>query len=532
VRVHAVDHDDVDRYLSSLLPRRGRPPSPAPAASRGEKREKWTPPRVDPDVERRPLPLPRPLGMEKRSQPEPGRWSGRRPRNYWMDMRNVERELVEFWDAVGVAADDYATGGGSKRPSIPSEALLNYFGRHDLRGAITAHGGRDSLSERLGSLPIVPGRWADAVRWSPEVRRLLETHGVQAGGELSPDVPPSNGYHRKYADKEKPLLPGGEGPYWRARVAGKAAGFVGVEAAPGADGRAKLEEQEGTDSEEARDRLRGGEVEKGDAGITTEIEADRSATNGTNILLEDVAPQRWQHVNTRKKYGYWNDFTLRSEIYEFITRYMEFSGRPAIWMPRLADFDAHGRSDIQNAINRFGGANVLCKKYCLVPFQEWQYFESLYQLCVGLKAFQKTYGGDNPNVFPPLADIKDCGLVDLYYLIQRNGGKKIIAKRFDLLLPADDPGPKRQTDATEMKWGPFSLDFALELMEHVRGKMLDIRPGDPAALLQTPGKIWMPSEQELLQEGERGKRMAGLVRKYGGYESVARRVGLTHSSRP
>ena len=51
---------------------------------------------------------------QKRRQPQL-----RRPRGYWSDIANVEGEIIRFWTNVG----------GPPSNAIPSEGLLNHFGR-------------------------------------------------------------------------------------------------------------------------------------------------------------------------------------------------------------------------------------------------------------------------------------------------------------------------------------------------------------------------------------------------------------------
>jgi hypothetical protein len=121
--------------------------------------------------------------------------TNRRPKYYWTDLKNVERELREFWTSNGdvtIAAtvgdnidiDEYAYA--NEPPLIPNNQLLNHYQRHDLRAAIYAHGGRERLAASLGAgARIMPGRWTDAVQESPELRKLL-----QIDPSLSAERPP------------------------------------------------------------------------------------------------------------------------------------------------------------------------------------------------------------------------------------------------------------------------------------------------------------------------------------------------------
>ena len=81
----------------------------------------------------------------------------RKPRNYWLDLRNIETDFHDFWTSIHV---DHTI---SRPPPIPNEALLNYYKRYDLRAAIVTHGGRRKLASDLGGSFIIPGKWAAAV---------------------------------------------------------------------------------------------------------------------------------------------------------------------------------------------------------------------------------------------------------------------------------------------------------------------------------------------------------------------------------
>lgn len=104
----------------------------------------------------------------------------RRPKYYWFNATNLRNELFNFWTQRGVQLKK------SQIPPIPSEVILLYYERHDLRAAIAKNGGRLSVSNMLRGAPIVPGRWQDAVEESPETRALIEADPI-----LSLERPPS-----------------------------------------------------------------------------------------------------------------------------------------------------------------------------------------------------------------------------------------------------------------------------------------------------------------------------------------------------
>ena len=69
-----------------------------------------------------------------------------------------------------------------------------------------------------------------------------------------------------------------------------------------------------------------------------------------------------------------------------------------------------------------------------------------------------------------------------------------------------------------LSWGPFSVRFAIQLLQFIRSKYLLLNPPLSCA------HISMPSESDLLRCGH--VDLAAQVTRYGGYENVARRLGL------
>jgi hypothetical protein len=92
--------------------------------------------------------------------------TNRHPRNYWYSTANLQKELTQFWTDHNVPLPH------TNSPPIPSEYILNFFGRNDLRWGIVQNGGRENVSHLLGGAKIVPGRWKDALELE-EVKYLL-----------------------------------------------------------------------------------------------------------------------------------------------------------------------------------------------------------------------------------------------------------------------------------------------------------------------------------------------------------------------
>ena len=86
--------------------------------------------------------------------------TNRRPRRYWANITNFQHELELFWLDRGLEHDGVL---------VPSESILYYYNRHDLRGAIASLGGRQSLAAMSPKIRLLPGRWADAIEQYPEL---------------------------------------------------------------------------------------------------------------------------------------------------------------------------------------------------------------------------------------------------------------------------------------------------------------------------------------------------------------------------
>ena len=213
-------------------------------------------------------------------------------------------------------------------------------------------------------------------------------------------------------------------------------------------------------------------------------------------------------------------------------------GRPSIWMPRHSEISDEGRDDLSQAITRFGGADVICSMANLVPYKEWLYFESQLELFIELEAYLvkhklKTAGANEESVnnlfFPKLADIRRHGHNRLHDLVMDFGGRKMTAIRLGMEYQA-------QTSVEifrGMSYGDFNLEFAIKLLLFVRKEMMRCEPfveNDSQRNDGVEGKqldknhIEMPTIGALLLAGE--TRLAQDVKKYGGHESVARRLHL------
>ncbi len=106
----------------------------------------------------------------------------RKPRSYWLDIENLRKELYDFWikDAKVYLSPDEPL-------PIPSQTVINLFQRYDLKNGIYAHGGRESVVDRLGNAVLVPGKWSEAAKTCSVIQQLLDQSD---GNNMSHDIPP------------------------------------------------------------------------------------------------------------------------------------------------------------------------------------------------------------------------------------------------------------------------------------------------------------------------------------------------------
>lgn len=192
-------------------------------------------------------------------------------------------------------------------------------------------------------------------------------------------------------------------------------------------------------------------------------------------------------------------------------------------MPRLSEFTSTGREDLWNAVRRFGGAKLICRKGGLVPFREWNYIEGLYDCMLELKSYLDEYHDGDYTTFPVVCKMKERGYKRLHGLIQYYGGRKFLASRLGMKHnTSTKKWSMTDLESAGMNWGAFDLDFGISLLHFVRNENMKKRPP-----LRNP-EIAMPSQKRLLASGEKGAYLDLKICEYGGYENVARRLGLAY----
>ena len=217
--------------------------------------------------------------------------------------------------------------------------------------------------------------------------------------------------------------------------------------------------------------------------------------------------------------------------YQFLEDRRVSENMPESWMPRLSDLEQAGRSDLATAIQRFGGVQIVSSKAGLVPFREWNYVEGMNEMLLGLKEYLDEYHGSDYKTFPVATTLKIRGKDRLYALVQYYGGVKFLAARLDMDYVGKKSRRRRRKDdsqlaSADMNWGPFDLEFAIELYSVCRDQQLKKKPP-----LTVP-EIQIPTRRVLADYGDKGAMLHDKILQYGGYENVARRLGLGFAFEP
>lgn len=253
-----------------------------------------------------------------------------------------------------------------------------------------------------------------------------------------------------------------------------------------------------------------------------------------------------RRVHTKE---FWSKEKVMKELYIYLEEYRETMHRPAVFMPQLAEL-RQNQSRLFNACSRYKALSHEVHLYFsslnstsddgfhnsggiqtdagLVPYQEWRFFDSQLQLYVELENYVSIYHNSSEEIFPEPVDVLMNGHTNLHDLIRIHGGKTMLAQKLDMQLcdnSVNDSTDSYQTSTTMsnikkdyQSWGPFSLRFAIELLHFIRSRYLLLNP--PLSC----SHISMPYESDLLRCGH--ESLAIQVAQFGGYENVARKLGL------
>ena len=247
------------------------------------------------------------------------------------------------------------------------------------------------------------------------------------------------------------------------------------------------------------------------------LKIDASLSPDQSPSASSSSEDKWSHASDRKPKGYWNLTRVIAELYEYVDGVRQEHGRPSVWMPRPNEMAASGRDDLRQAIQRFGGTKKICALAGMVPFREWYFFEGQLELLILLKEYIDEYENGEYTSFPNASDVRRNGYEQLYSLIQYYGGRKYLAFRLGMSAGSELP----MDDLVGVNWGDFDLVFAISLLSFVRQDHMARRPPLSTPLLVMPRRKRLLAEEPWLHE---------CIQKYGGYENVARRLGLAFFS--
>lgn len=195
-------------------------------------------------------------------------------------------------------------------------------------------------------------------------------------------------------------------------------------------------------------------------------------------------------------------------------------------MPRPSELAAAGREDLKQAMHRFGGHESIGRRAGMIPYQEWFYFEGQLELLLELKRYcDEQQEQSDYSVFPTVSEMRQKGYQRLYALIQYYGGRKFVALRLGM-VSGRRTIPSRQY-RVDMDFGPFDLIFGIRLLTLIREDQWQKQPPLKRRVIAMPSPAKLHSTVSLLPDGTRlGVWLHGKINEYGGYENVARRLGL------
>lgn len=221
----------------------------------------------------------------------------------------------------------------------------------------------------------------------------------------------------------------------------------------------------------------------------------------------------------KQRKEFWSKEKAIRELYCYLDNYKKYKSRPSVFMPQLSELKHEGYQKLFNACSRFkklpqGDAfgNSIQYSAGLVPYKEWRFFESQLQLFVELQHYLNLHHEGKEDTFPDPDVVKKRGHVQLSHLIRTHGGKLLLAQKLDMELAA--------STMSIQSWGQFSLNFAIQLLQFIREQYMTISPPLTFPIIS------MPSEQDLIRFGY--DDLKHQISRFGGYENVARRLGLAY----
>ena len=173
-------------------------------------------------------------------------------------------------------------------------------------------------------------------------------------------------------------------------------------------------------------------------------------------------------------------------------------------LPSAAQMRRCGRCDLVQAIHRYGGSEAVAARFGMLSAAEYSYHYEFYSFLRELKSYQEATG--QVGKMPALTHMKRDGRADLVRLVRKHGGQQVLAARLCLKLDRER--------SPRMLWGPFDLDFAIDLLNVSQAVALDV--GNNRRML-------LPTDDDLAVIGR--PDLSTRISEYGGRADVARRLG-------
>ncbi|KAL7560716.1 hypothetical protein ACA910_021444 [Epithemia clementina (nom. ined.)] len=453
-----------------------------------------------------------------------------------------------------------------KKVLIPNEMLLRYFGRHDLRAAIASQGGRSVLQETLPAR-IMAGRWETATQNQnyTEVYTLIQKHSPFLSMQQSP-------YAALLSQHQQPRAPVNQQDK------------VGLR-------RNFSISSKNTTTQTRQEHSDGSDRDDKNAATTTTTSVSRTLwSHHTETRkpkgywdLQRVLCELYQYMDLVKQ--------ERGRPSVWMPRLSEIaaSGRPEL-SQALRRYFGGTSSKKNNKMNVISLQNRICSVAGMIPYQEWHYFEGQLELLTLLNEYLDEFRNGDYSTFPTVYTMKQyfnmsnggndnhssngSNYEKLHALIQYYGGRKFLSARLSMnsgcssnSQHATFSNAARTTATTQsLSWGAFDLVFAIRLLNYVREDLMQKSPplalsspqpspssssGVTTATKKMVPMIWMPSRSKLLQQNSfsslgsngnhhqtslvdniEGRWLDEKIMAFGGYENVARRLGLMFFSSP
>jgi len=377
---------------------------------------------------------------------------------------------------------------------MPTSTELRQADRRDLDRAINQLGGYDRVAKQWGLTPKYtrkPGNyWKNFSHVEKELLDFIAEYGtpgvmpikaelLKAGrGDLAKAIK-NHGGIESVAQQLKLQLPSykrKQRGYWEefANVKGELLHFIEENGVPGFMPTQQQLVQAGRDSLAYAVDLHGG--------------------------FSAVAEQLELHLSyAKKREAYWDDFAnVEQELVAFIKEH-GISGK----MPTRAELRAANRSDLDSALNKYGGLTAVAERLELQitirPMGYWDNFENV-------KATLCTYIEEQgvAGIMPSLSELQRAGQNSLVIAITKKyGGIARVAERLELQLSSTAKPPSYWDNTEHIKLAIYEFN----------------------EMRETPGV--MPTVSELKKAGRTD--LASAISNHGGFPALAEQFGLLYT---